>query len=56
MPKYEVAAREIVFYRLTIEAENKQQAKEIAQETRSDKDIDWSDYFEIDSVEEVENA
>lgn len=55
MPKYQVAAREIVFYNLIIDAENEEQAKQIAQETRSDKDIDWSDYFEIDAVEEITN-
>lgn len=56
MPKYQVAAREIVFYNLIIDAENEDQAKQIAQETRSDEHIDWSDYFEIDAVEEITNA
>ena len=56
MPKYEVLAREWVYYSIQVEAENEDHAKEIARDIRADEHIQYVDYFEIDSVEEMENA
>ena len=57
MPKYEVQARELVYYTIVVDADDEQHAIEKAKDIRSDEYVIDVDYFEIDSVkEESESA
>ena len=56
MPKFMVYASEEVFYVKEVEADNKQHAIEVFNETMDVKDIAESQNFTIEQVEEIENA
>ena len=57
MPKYEILAREIVYYAFEVEADNEEQAMQEAYNYElTFNDATDADYFEIDSIEEKTNA
>lgn len=59
MPKYEVDAREIVYYTIEVDAQNEVDAMEKARDICCSKHIVHMDYYEVDAVnliKEEENA